>query len=186
MQGLTLRIMGDADGKVLEIPLPPGDAGTEETVKVMRAMAREFARSPWVRAVAASVRKTASDDTGGGLNKVAELVALFAWFKRRISFCRDPRGVELVRRPDHQIQAMRGNQRTCGDCDDASVLGAAILLAMGYAPVFVTVSRDNGDFEHVYWGVSTGPGHYIAMDPQECDAPGDEAPGVVRRKVWEV
>lgn len=195
MNGLTLRIMGDAPGSVLEIPLAPGDAGTEQTISVMRTMAHEFTKSRWVKAVAAKLRadvyKRVRDLALGvgaqhGLIQSAELDALFAWFKERIAFCKDPAGIELVRRPDHQIRAMQGGRQACGDCDDASVLGAALLLVLGYSPVFVTISRDQGAYAHVYWGIYAGPGTYIAMDPQHFNAPGEEAQDVARRRVWRV
>lgn len=190
MQGLTLRVMGDREGTHIDIPLSPGDEGTAQTIGVMRELAHQFSRSVLVRAVAAAVRATAASHRRG--SPVAaqvqreELAALFAWFKRRVRFCRDPKGLELVRRPDHQIANMRGGRTVEGDCDDASVLGAAILLALGMRPVYITIARDYGDFEHVYWGARLADGSLVAMDPQEFDRPGEEAQGVVRKRVWDV
>lgn len=187
MNGLTLHIRGDL-GDDLWMALPPGDAGTEQTIDAMREIAHAYATHALVRVVAGSVRTDAvAIMARHALPRVslAEYYALFNWFKRRVKFCEDPKSIELIQRPDELIRQVSTEGKACGDCDDASTLGAAILLALGHKPVFITVAR-GGNFKHVYWGVRDPVKGLIPLDPQEFDRVGDEADNVSRRRVWEV
>lgn len=188
MQGLTLQIRGLDGGPDLLYQLDDGDAGTAQTIAAMREMAHAFAGHELVRVVAASVRASSVSllqRMPGSSVRATDLAALFGWFKRRVRFCADPTTIELVQRPDELIGQIQAKGKACGDCDDASVLGAAILLALGHKPVFITVAR-GGNFAHVYWGARDAWGSVIPMDPQEFDQVGEEASGVTRRVVWEV
>jgi len=166
-----------------------------QTIEAMRAIAHDAARnSPGVqriaRAIAADVAsETRSAATRSSRNRSRSLLPLllvvYAFMRERISFKRDTIGVEHLVHPDQLLLEM-AQGRTSADCDCASMLGAALLLAMGIPAVFILVSaRPDGVLQHVFFGASTRAG-VIPLDPQEHFSPGEWPPFLTRRVIVEV
>lgn len=75
-----------------------------------------------------------------------------------------------------------------GDCDDFSMLVAAMLLAQGIPCSYVTVAadpRDPGQFSHVYVA-SYRNGKRVPIDASHGEYPGWEARSPYRRTEWPV
>lgn len=89
---------------------------------------------------------------------VAEVRAIYEWFKKNIRYTKDPANVELIENP-----LMVLGQRRAGDCDSVVSL-AALLGAVGYITKFRTIRADPtrpDEWSHVYLMA------FIPRSPQE-------------------
>lgn len=128
-----------------EVPLallgtiPDGKAGTVATLKIMGQMVRAGKKS-------LPVRQKALELVNGFRQKdwLAEVRAIHAFVRDRIRYVRDIRGVETVQTPEQTLQIGQG------DCDDKSVLVAALLESIGHPTRFVAIGKSPDDFIHVY------------------------------------
>lgn len=131
---------GSATRAVLE-GLPPGKAGTVETLRRMRDLARAAVRDPSQR-----IREKALAIVAFLPSRqwAAEVRALHEFVRDRIRYVRDPVGLELVATPEKVLEYGQG------DCDDKSTLLAAMLESLGHPSRFVAVGFNGGPFSHVY------------------------------------
>lgn len=162
--------------KVLRVPLPVGDRGVAITIGFMRLAASWGQRDPQVRQQALQIVQN-----GGVSNKdtAGEVQAVYDWVKQHIAF----RG-EL----DETVQTPQVTLRFgAGDCDDHSVLTAALLGSIGYQWEFKTVAvPGQNDFTHVYVRVlDHGSGQWIALDTTVDETPGWEPDPVSRAAEWQ-
>ena len=160
--------------------LSTGKRGTAETVAIMArlAMGRWGARSERIRALALAILRQAGVP---GKAYEAEVAAIHRWMQTTIRYTRDPVGQETVQTPEHTAFVLQA-----GDCDDFSVLEAALLGALGHPTRFVTIGYTPRAFSHVYLEVQVR-GRWIPLDPIMADKPvGWEAPGPVLRKVFPI
>lgn len=142
--------------------LPPGEAQTTVTLRVMAQHARDAARFDSVRRLAATLRDGTADDP------VAFSMRLYNWMLQHVMFRPDPPGHEYVRAPTKMIDEVARNYETFGDCDDLATLAASILLAAGMEPAFVVVGPEgDGPYSHVYYAVMEH-GRWVPYDPQEA------------------
>lgn len=166
--------------QVLRSHLSSGKRGTAETVAIMArlAMGEWGARSERIRNLALAVvrsREVAAKDYRG------EIEAVHTWIQKNIRYTRDPVGQETVQTPEYTAFI---NQ--AGDCDDFSVLEAALLGALGHPTRFVTIGFTPTAFSHVYLEVNVR-GDWIALDPIMADKPvGWEAPNPVIKKIFPI
>lgn len=67
-------------------------------------------------------------------------------------FLRDPKNVELLQAPRVLLDTIGENGYVRGDCDDAAILGAALVKAVGLRARFVVVGWRGsfGPFSHVW------------------------------------
>lgn len=161
--------------KVLHVPLPAGDRGIALTIGFMRQAAEHGQGDPQIRQLALKiVASVPNNDTAG------ELAAIYRWVKANIAF----RGEldETVQSPEVTLKFM------AGDCDDFSVLIAALAGALGYQWDFKTValSQTAGDFTHVYPVVEDyASGQWVPLDATvEGAYPGWEPAGITRAATW--
>ncbi len=118
--------------------LPSGQAGIAATLKVMVKLAREYKKDPGVREVATRlVRNLPQYDV------MAEVRALHAFVRDGIRYTGDIRGVETVQTPKATLEL------GVGDCDDKSLLLAALLESINRPARFVAVGINGGPFSHV-------------------------------------
>lgn len=86
-------------------------------------------------------------------------------------------GEELLIHPGQALTDLRERGMLWGDCDDAAMLAAALLLVQGIAVRFKAIEqRTTGDFAHVFLEYQMA-GKWIPMDPTSSAipvyAPGD-------------
>lgn len=119
--------------------IPDGVAGIRHTLKMMSAIVKEYKKAPAVRELALSL-------THGLPPKkwFAEAERIHAFARDRIRYIKDVRGVETLQTP---IQTLRLGQ---GDCDDHSILIAALLESIGHPTRFVAIGLLPGTFCHVF------------------------------------
>lgn len=160
--------------KSLQFPLPGGDAGVAITIEFMRLAASWGQKDPQIRQLALNIVSAVENKDSRG-----ELQALYNWAKGNIRF----RGEldETVQTPEVTLKFM------AGDCDDFSVLIAALAGSIGFKWDFDTVALfGQKDYTHVYPLVMLpATGEWIALDATVQDAsPGWEPAGVSRAQQW--
>jgi hypothetical protein len=135
--------------------LAPGDDGVRQTLAVMDELARD--RVPKLAAFP--------------MTAAALRLAAFNWLASVTRFQRDPRGVELLRHPTWIVLGIRTRRKPIGiDCDERAMMVCAEALRHELPCALRAVGTDpDGPLEHVYALVDG-----VAVDPQECDAPGLE------------
>jgi hypothetical protein len=61
--------------------------------------------------------------------------------RERLRFTRDGFKVETLKTPQRMLQEIASYKKFVGDCDDASILVATLLLAVGHQPAFQVLGR---------------------------------------------
>ncbi len=118
--------------------IPSGDAGVAATLKIMVSMVLEYRASPTVRVTAQTlVKDCASRDS------VCQVSALHAYVRDNIKYLPDVRDVETIQTPDYTLSMLSG------DCDDQSVLLAALCESIGKQSRFLAIGVRGQGFSHV-------------------------------------
>lgn len=161
------------------IPMPPGMAGVDLTIQTMAkmAMGQYGAGSAKIRYLAEEIildaRVKERDQAG-------EMIALRNWVMRNIRYVRDPLWYESVTYPESTAFETK-----TGDCDDHTVLLAALLGAVGIPTRFVTYGFKNIPTQtHVAMEAQI-KGQWITLDPIVKDQmAGWEVPDPTTRVVY--
>lgn len=157
--------------RVERITLPAGEAGTDKTVSVMAkaAMSRFGAGSIRIRELAL---KIVNDADISEKDQIAEVKAVHVWTQNRLRYVRDPLWYELVTYPETLAFDVAD-----GDCDDHSVLEAALLGALGIPTRFVVFAFNGSPtWQHVALqamvrDTKTKQPIWISLDPIVKDKP---------------
>lgn len=150
--------------------LPGGLAGTDGTVDLMRqlAMGQYGSRSPNIRALAINILTQAGI---AGKDYQGEMIAIHNWVRDNIRYTRDVAGQETLLPPEETAFNSKA-----GDCDDMSVLEAALLGSVGFDTRFKTIGVTPDRFSHVYLEAKLND-QWVPLDPIMKDKPaGWEAP----------
>jgi hypothetical protein len=160
-------------------PLQAGDAGTEQTIKLMRQLVDEdLANSRFVNFARSLVAHVPAHD------EYSEVEAVYDWVHSNIRFVKDPVTKEVLVPPSEILKSRQD------DCDGISMLLGALYLAIGYNARLVTVAANNqapDEFSHVYIEVEVPPGsdNWIAADAARAGAQfGEHPPQYYRRRAW--
>ncbi|MGH8337781.1 MAG: transglutaminase-like domain-containing protein [Gammaproteobacteria bacterium] len=154
--------------------IPDGPAGSLATMRAMRLLVRDAVRDPQQR-----VRETALGILRGVNSFADQARAIQAWVQNNIEYRRDPPDVELVQTPQVTLQLR------AGDCDDFSVLTAALLQATGHPAQFIAVGLDGGPLSHVLVQTLIGS-KWIAVETIQPKALGWMPPGVTSYYIQKV
>ena len=159
-----------------------GDEATRRTLLLMRQAIREGATNWEVRYAAVELVRNLP-----ARNQVAEVDTVYRWLQQNLRFTRDPAHVELIHGPEVLLRLIRQDGITAADCDDFSILGASLVLVLGYPVRLKAVSLDSRrEFSHVYFEVLLN-GRWIAFDPIRQDRRlGWAAMGITRAVVLPV
>ena len=162
--------------------IPDGVAGVRATLELMAKLARAGKKQLPVRLAALQITQRLPQR---GYSE--EVAALHAFVRDRIRYVQDVRGVETLQDP------VRTLQLRAGDCDDKSVLLAALLESIGHPARFVAVGFRPGEWSHVYVETRAGlrgrRGRSIWLPLETCAPdfePGEAPAGVRQRMVWYV
>jgi hypothetical protein len=174
----------------IRTPDRPADdeLATAQTIARMVSLTRADSLAP-------ELRQAALEATRGAADVAAKCGALFWWIKRRVRFLEDRtligaytddstidelliRPLELLRDPDPE-----------GDCDDFSMLTAAMLRSLGIETYFKTIAADPDDpavYSHVYAVAVLPSGERLAMDTSNGPYPGWEARPAGKSRLWRI
>ena len=137
--GDTERKAGQPIARLTNIP--NGKAGMVATLKAMRQLVRDAVRDPKQKIRALALDIVASLPARSWQHEVSRL---HQFVRDEIRYVRDPVGVERVATPDRTLKDRQG------DCDDKSVLLAALLESIGHPARFKAVGINGGPFSHVF------------------------------------
>lgn len=156
--------------------IPDGNAGTRVSLARMSQLATQGRADPLVIQSAHSVVRNVPER-----DDRATMAALLTDVRLRLRYTHDPIDVELVKSPRAALEECRAHGgKFVGDCDDACVLLAAMLGAVGLHSRFVVVPTDRGrpgEWSHVYVSARTRDGAWVALDPiVRSFGLGDEVP----------
>lgn len=98
-----------------------------------------------------------------------EAAAIFRFCRDSIRYVKDIRGVETLHDPDTMLRTRQG------DCDDKSILCAALLESIGHQCRFVAISFVPGQFSHVWTQVNIR-GRWIDLETTEPVEFGERIP----------
>jgi transglutaminase-like putative cysteine protease len=138
--------------------LAPGAQGTKQTLGIMRQLALEGSRMLDVRETAIRILKAAHV---APRDYLGEIRALFQFVRDQVRYTRDVAGVETLQSPRYTLKAL------VGDCDDKSVLLAALLRSVGHPAELgfrAIAVAPGGPYQHVYVVAGLG-GRRIPLDP---------------------
>lgn len=170
-------MFGFLPDKVTFAELPAGEAGVNETLRRMGEAVKIDKAKPmdWY-----AIRRLALSLVAGLPPKdyVNEARRLHEYVRDRIRYVKDPDDRELVQSPTATLAIGQG------DCDDKSVLLAALLKSIGHPARFKAIAVD-GDprFCHVYVETKLG-NSWVACETTEPWPLGAYAPRITRFKVW--
>ena len=159
--------------------LAGGDLGTIQTIRVMRKLVDQAVSDPeFVRHAIELVRNVPEHDENG------EIFALYSFVHDYIRYTKDPVTKEVLVPPKELLR------RRAGDCDDTSMLIAALAIALGYPARLVTISANPehpNDFSHIYPEVELPPGSgsWVALDVARPGAQFGLSPAsYFRKRAW--
>jgi len=156
-----------------------GDRGTAQTIRLMRQLVDRALSDPgFVRFASDVVRNVPEHD------QLGEVTAIFSWVQSNIRYTMDPVSKEKLYPPQELLKIR------AGDCDDTSMLMAALCLAIGYPARLITVSASPDapeQFSHVYCEVELPPGsgRWMALDTARPGAQFGRQPEMYfRKRAW--
>jgi transglutaminase-like putative cysteine protease len=128
-----------------------GPVGAMQTITAMRQMVQDAVRDPsqGVRSLALQII--------GDAGYVGQVRAIQLWVQSNIRYVQDPPDLELVQTPQKTLQWR------AGDCDDQSVLVAALLTSIGHPCQFIAVGFAGGPLAHVLTRTKIGP-NWVAVE----------------------
>lgn len=115
------------------------------TLREMARIASEYKTNPTIRELTIRTIGAVPERSIYGQAR-----AVLRFVQNRIKYLEDVYGVETLQSP---IQTLRLGH---GDCDDKSILFAAMMLSIGKAVRFVAIGRTKERFEHVFPQVKVG------------------------------
>ena len=138
--------------------IPDGVAGIKATLSEMRKLVRQYKKNPSVRELTLRLVRRKEPKHWMG-----EIKAVHNFVRDKIRYVRDINGVETIQTP---VQTLRLGQ---GDCDDQSILSAAMLESIGHPTRFVAISKHPGIYSHVFAETRLGD-RWVSI---ECTEPVD-------------
>jgi len=167
-------------------PSMEDEAFTAQTIERMVEYAGAAATSPIVRQAALAA-------AAGFSSQASQAGAIWKWIRERIRFqtdedtarpiAADPENTEVLIPPDHLLRMAR----PAGDCDDFSMLAAAMLMSLGIPASFRTVAADPASdrYSHVYVVAHTAEGR-LPMDCSHGRFPGWEVRATGKARDWRI
>lgn len=160
-------------------PLLSGEPGTKQTIDLMRHLIDEaVADANFVRFAVDLVRNVPA------YNDLGEAQTIYKWVQGHVRFTKDPVTKEKLYPPQELLKIR------AGDCDDISMLMAALLIAIGYPARLITLAANPAspdEFSHVYveGEIPPGSGGWLPMDAARADAEfGVAPPSYSRKRAW--
>lgn len=137
--------------KATLLGIPDGPMGAAQTIVYMRQLTLDAVRDP-----VQQMREHALSIIGGE-GFVGQVRAIQCWTQSNIRYIQDPPDVELVQTPQKTLQW------SAGDCDDQSVLVAALLTSIGHPCQFMAMGFSGGPLAHVLCRTKIGT-QWVAVE----------------------
>lgn len=153
--------------------IPSGKDGTVATLRIMGRFVREGKKALPVRSLALHlVQGLPQKDWAGEVSRI------HAFVRDKIRYVKDVKGVETLQTPEKTLEIGQG------DCDDKSVLVAALLESVGHPTRFVAIALKHPDeFEHVFVETKIGA-NWVGVETTEPVELGWQPKGVKKRLIF--
>lgn len=135
--------------------IPDGRNGVRQTLKMMSEITGRYKTAPAIFELSRQIIKHLPQKAWK-----KEARAILQWAQKNIRYVKDVKGVETLQTP---IQTLRLGQ---GDCDDFSMLIAALMESIGHPTRFMAVGMREGHFSHVFVQTKIG-GKWVTMEGTE-------------------
>lgn len=152
--------------------IPDGAAGVRATLKVMRDIARDSRTNYALRRLAEQI---ISDANVAAKDFAGEARAIHEWVRDNIRYTFDGAGIEQIKTPDKLLESRKG------DCDDMSLLTAALLDSIGHPTRFLAVGFEPGALSHVFVQTRIG-NRWFSSDTTEPKPFGWTPPNIAHRE----
>ncbi len=119
--------------------IPAGVAGIKATLSRMRLLTRDAKKTLPIRMKAVELVAALQQKDFAG-----EIRVIHSFVRDKIRYVKDVSGVELLHTPEKLLEIGQG------DCDDKSMLVAALLESIGHQTRFVAISNAPNKYCHVY------------------------------------
>lgn len=140
-------------------PLSTGARGTKTTLAAMERLVHSGIRDPEVVLFAQEQVRNQAE-----YGKWGEIDALLTAVRRSMRYTPDPVGVETVKSPTFIMREIKAKGRAAMDCDDASVLAATLIRAVGVPTRFKVIKDSPTEYTHVYLEALVD-GSWVKVDP---------------------
>ena len=164
-------------GLIFSAPLGMGDAGTEQTISMMRQLVDDAWKDPYVNRTAIDVIR----NSGAPAYDTASQVRAIWEFANSFYFVNDPITKEALRPTRELLKLM------AGDCDDINGnIIPALIGSIGLEPRLVTIKSDPQAphlFSHVYAEVLLD-GEWLPLDAARPNAVFGVAPKYFYERKW--
>lgn len=189
IQRLTHTTIGiESDLSIQVKHIPEGDSGVYKTIDNMQKIVGQAVYDPLVIHTAQNIVLHVDE-----YDQQGELNAIHSWVQSHFRYTLDPydsykqEEVELVKnRVSWILQQIQKYGKVAADCDDASVLEASLISAIGIPTRFKTVGRIDTQYSHVYLEaqIKTNQGiQWIPLDPiKKSQLAGWEIQGTLKKK----
>lgn len=121
-----------------ELALTPGLSGIADTLRYMKQATDQFKTHPQIRELALRLTRNLQQK-----DYHAEIKTLFDYVQKRIRYVKDINGVETLQTPIKTLEY------GAGDCDDKSMLLAALVESLGHQTRFRAIGMRPGQLSHV-------------------------------------
>lgn len=185
--GYHPNFSGPVQVLTLERPQPEDDeTTTAQTIGFMAELARQDSRHPIVRRAAYAAIANA------GPSARDQAAAIHQWIRNRVRFVQDstlagfsddPDNAEVLVRPIDLLTM----PQPAGDCDDFSMLAAAMLRAVGIPAAYRTVAAEAGNpnYSHAYV-LALLPDSALPVDASHGPYAGWEAKAAGKSRTWPI
>ena len=146
--------------------IPTGRAGIKKTLSIMADLVNRSKKTPRIREFTRDlVQHLNQKDIYG------EVKTVFKFVRDNIRYIKDIRDIETLHTPEKILE------QKAGDCDDKSMLVAAMLESIGYECRFVAVGWSTNKLSHVFTQVKLR-GKWITLETTEPWSMGKTSPGI--------
>lgn len=156
--------------------IPAGEAGTNATLRRMGELVQQSLQEPKLRLLTLGILERGNVPSKAYRRAAAEI---FSWVRSHVRYVKDPIGVETVQAP------LVTARLRAGDCDDQSVLVAALAMSIGIPARFRVVGSSRDRFVHVYPELHVA-GAWLPADTVEKHALGQRVPAMRAEKLYSV
>ena len=123
----------------------PGEQGILEILAHMQRLVNRAYTNPYIRQLTVKAMGHCQPH-----DKRCQAASILAFIQRHMQFIRDPQDVEALIDPVAVAKEIAKGRKPYGDCDDFSMIIAAMLKSVGLPATFRAVGLNGGNVSHVY------------------------------------
>ena len=156
--------------------LGEGEKAIDNTMEIMKHIVNTASRDFIVINNAKNIISALPTD------RATEAQAIYLYVQSKCRFTRDPHRTEMLQSPQYLLYEIQNKGIALGDCDDLTMLGCALMKAVGLPVGFRAISANGDKLHHVYGLVNIGASRWTPFDATEKNFSFGYEPPYARRK----